>query len=93
MASNEGGTPGGATLLPVPVREQSTFLCDSINVRRLVSHHSPMIGAGIIPADIVTPDDVNIGFVLRLGHPPGAQDGCSEYGYAGIFTHGTSVSV
>jgi len=67
LSQDETRAPGGAALLTVPVREQRAFLCDAINVRRLVAHHSLVVSADVPIADVVAPDDEDVGLlVLRV---------------------------
>jgi len=54
----------GAALLSVPVREQCAFCRDAIDIRGSVTHHAAVISAGIHPANVVTPYDEDIGFIL-----------------------------
>ncbi len=59
----------GAALLAVVVSEGDTFTGDSINVRRLVTHHATAVVADIPSANVVTPNDENVRFfLLRSRH-------------------------
>src|SRR5262245_24565817 len=60
----ETGASSGATLLGISVSKERTLFCDAINIRRLVAHHAVIIGAYVSPADVVSPDDEDIGFLL-----------------------------
>ena len=52
-------------LSAVPVGEHRTLPGDAIDVRRLVAHHAHVVGGNVELADVVTPDDENIGFLSR----------------------------
>ena len=54
---------GGAGLLAVVVGEQRAFLRDTVNVGRLVAHHALVVGADVPVADVIAPDDEDIGFL------------------------------
>ena len=62
LAGDEGPAAGGATLLAVPVGEHRAFFGDAVNIGGLVAHHAVVVGAGIPVADVVSPDDEDIGF-------------------------------
>jgi hypothetical protein len=62
---NEGRAASGAALLAVPVGEQGAFLRDTVDVRRLVAHHALVVGADVEAADVVAPDDEDVGFLIR----------------------------
>src|SRR6476660_4745761 len=64
LTGDEAGTSGGTALLTIPVREQRAFLCDAVNIRRLVTHHALVVSADVPIADIVAPDDEDVGFLL-----------------------------
>ncbi len=66
LPRDKGRTSGGATLLAIPVGEQRAFAGDAVNVGCLVSHHAAVVGAGVHPADVITPDDEDIRLVLSL---------------------------
>ena len=40
-------------------------LADAVNVRRLVAHHAHVVGADVELADVITPDDEDVGFLVR----------------------------
>ena len=65
LAGDETRTAGRAALLAVPVGEQRAFLRDAIDVRRLVAHHAVVVGADVPVADVVSPQDQNIGLLCR----------------------------
>ena len=55
--------PAVQTLLAIPVREQRTFLGDAVNVGRLVAHHAAVIATRVVPADVVAPEDEDVGLL------------------------------
>jgi len=63
LAGDERGAAGGAALLAVPVGEQRAFLGDAVNVRGLVAHHALVVGADVPVADVVAPDDEEVGLL------------------------------
>ena len=63
LAGDERRASGRATLLAIPVREQSAFLRDAVNVGRLVAHHAAVITTWVIPADVIAPEDEDVGFL------------------------------
>ena len=79
LAEDEGGTPGGAALLAISVREDRALPGDTVDVGRAVTHHPHRVGTDLGYADIVAKDNENIGPLagrgrrrrplrLRLGH-------------------------
>ena len=73
VASDEGGAAGGAALLSVVVGEQRTLVGNAIDVGRAATHHTPVVGADIPHAHVVTENDENVGFVGGLRGRPGRQ--------------------
>lgn len=67
LAVKERRTTGGTALLAVPVREQRTLFRDAIDVRRFIAHHALVVGADVPEADVVAPDDEDVGFLLLRG--------------------------
>ncbi len=63
LAGDERGAAGGAALLAVPVGEERAFLGDAIDVRRLVAHHALVVGAEVPVADVVAPEDEDVGLL------------------------------
>jgi hypothetical protein len=51
----------GAALLAVPVGEQGAFLGDAVDVRGAVAHHALVVGADVPVADVIAPDDEDVG--------------------------------
>ena len=72
LPGDEGRAAGGAALLAVPVGEQRAFLGDAVDVGRLVAHHALVVGADVPVADVVAPDDQDVGFLVRR------MGGCCE---------------
>ena len=48
-------------------------LRDAVDVRRLVAHHAHVVGADVELADVVAPDDQDVGRLLRLGQAAQAE--------------------
>jgi len=66
LAGDECSTAGGATLLTVIIGKVQAFVGNTINVRCLVAHH-PMVDVARVPvADVISPDDQDVGFVCCL---------------------------
>jgi len=53
-----------ATLLSVPVGEERAFLRNAVEVRGSISHDPEVIGADVVPADVVAHDEKNVWFLL-----------------------------
>ncbi|KKO19342.1 MAG: hypothetical protein BROFUL_01941 [Candidatus Brocadia fulgida] len=69
VTADECGAPGGAALLAVVIGERQTFPCKAVNVGRLVTHHTAIVVADVPGADVITPDDENVGlFALVSGN-------------------------
>src|SRR5260370_3082353 len=73
LAGEESGASCGAALLRVPAEEHRAFFADAIDVGRLVAHVTAVVDAGVIPTDVVTHDDQDVGLLrtaglLRVGH-------------------------
>jgi hypothetical protein len=47
----------------MPVGERLAFLCEAVNVRRLIDHHAVVISVDVSIADIVALDDEDVGFL------------------------------
>jgi hypothetical protein len=73
LACNERGAAGGAALLAVPVGEERALASDAVNIRRFVTHHSQVVGANVERADVIAPDNEDVGFLFL-----GARGGCHE---------------
>ncbi len=66
LPQNERGPPRRAALLRVKVGEHRPFLGHPVDVRRPVSHDSMIIRADIMNADVIAPDNQDVG-LLALG--------------------------
>ena len=66
LAGDEGGAASGAALLGVIVNELGTFFGDPVDVGRFVAHQAVAITAQIALADVIAPEDQNVG--LAVGH-------------------------
>ena len=64
LAEDERSATGRAALLRVGVRKQRALTGDTIDIRRLIAHHTVVVGADVVYADVVTPNHEDIGFVL-----------------------------
>jgi hypothetical protein len=51
-------------VLPVAIGEQDAVISDAVDVRRVIAHRAPIVGTDIEIADVVSPDDQDVGFVL-----------------------------
>ena len=65
--ADESCTADRAALLRVVVGERQTFLCDAVNVRRRVAHHSTIVVADVPSADVIAPNNENVWLLLMLG--------------------------
>ena len=63
LPGDERRAAGGAALLAIPVGEERAFLGDAVDVRRLVAHHAHVVGADVELADVVAPDDEDVGLL------------------------------
>jgi hypothetical protein len=85
LPGDKGGAAGGAALLPIPVGEPRALAGEAVDVRGFIAHHTQVEGAGVIPADIIAPDNEDVGLPsLWLGalggyRPPGYEDGPQQY--------------
>ena len=77
VAADEGRAAGGAALLAVVVGEGHAFAGDAVDVRRLVAHHAAVVVADVPGADVVAPDDEDVGFSFRRLRQPGRANGCA----------------
>ena len=64
-AADEGRATRRAALLRVVIGEGDAFFGDAIDVRRLVAHHAAAVVADVPGADVVAPDDEDVGFLVR----------------------------
>ena len=66
LAGNERRAPGGARLLAVGIGEHHAFLGQPVDVWCLVAHQSVAVAAQVRDADVIAPDDEDVGFLARL---------------------------
>ena len=63
LAGDERRASGRAGLLAIPVGEQRALFGDAVNVGCLIAHHPAVIATRVIPSDVVTPEDEDVGFL------------------------------
>lgn len=67
-AADEGCAASRTALLGVVVREADTLFSNAVDVWRLVAHHAAIVVADVPSADIVTPNDEDVGLLIgRIG--------------------------
>lgn len=66
LAGDERGAAGRAGLLTVPIGEERAFFGDAIDVGSFVAHHALIGGADVPVADVVAPEDEDVGLFGRL---------------------------
>ena len=66
LARDERRAARRAALLGVVIGEEHAFVGDAVDVRRPVAHHALGEYAEVRLADVVAPDDEDVGFLLRL---------------------------
>src|SRR5882672_2864362 len=76
LTGDEGRPAGRAGLLAIAVGEQHALLGEPIDVRGAVAHQPVRVAAQIRLADVVAPDDEDVGF-FRLCHCS-LLSGCSR---------------
>ena len=64
LAGDERRAPGGTALLPVPVGEEPALTGEAVDVGRPVAHDTEVVGAEVVPADVVAPDDDDVRALL-----------------------------
>jgi len=65
LAGDEGRATGRAALLRIPVREQRAVVRNAVNVRRPVAHFAQVVGADVIDANVVAPEDEDVRLLVR----------------------------
>src|SRR5262245_5041917 len=65
LPGDERGPPGGAALLAVPVGEYRAFSGHAVDVGRAVPHDAEIVGADVVPPDVVAPENQNVGLLRR----------------------------
>ena len=67
LAGDERRTTSGAALFGVVMDEATTLLGYAVNVGGLIAHQAIAVAAQIALADVVTPEDENVGFSVWHG--------------------------
>src|SRR4030095_4145552 len=70
LTSDKRSSACRAALLSIPVSEKHAFFGDAVDVRSAVSHDAVVVRADIEPADIVSPDDQNVRFLVCHNQSP-----------------------
>ncbi len=65
-AGEEGIAPGGAALHGDIVHEDRALVPDAVDVRGLTDHQATVVDARLHPADVVSHDEQNVGFLVLL---------------------------
>ena len=75
LPHDECGAAGSATGLAVVIGEEHAVFGDGIDVRG-AAHHAVSVSADVPHADVIAPDDDDVGFLVRrLRGRQGAQEG------------------
>ena len=61
LSGDEGGAAGRTGVLPVPGLEARAFGRDAVDVGRAVAHHAIVVATAVPPADVVAPNDQEVG--------------------------------
>src|SRR5262245_47072081 len=61
LPEDERGSPCRARLFAVSIGEQRAFPRDAVDVRRAVAHDAVAVCAHVVHADVVAPDDEDVG--------------------------------
>ena len=64
LAGDEGRAAGSAALLAVVVGEDHALVGDAVDVRGAVAHHALAVAAEVPHADVIAPEDENVGFLV-----------------------------
>src|SRR6516162_1672014 len=64
LAGDKRGAAGGAALLAIPVGEERALVRDAVDVGCPVAHHSLVVRADVPVADVVSPQDQDVRFLL-----------------------------
>ena len=65
LAGDEGRASRRAALIGIHVGEHHAFLGEAVDIGRLVAHQPEVVGADVGFADVVAPDDDDVGFFGR----------------------------
>ena len=71
LSGNEGRATGGAALLAMPIGKYRAFPCNPVDTGRLVAHRALVVGTRIPVADVVAPDDDDVGLVRGISRDSG----------------------
>ena len=55
--------PAVQRLFPIVLKETNSFFADAVDVRRFVAHDATAIGADVSEADVIAPDDEDVGLL------------------------------
>ena len=61
LAQQEGGTARRARRLGIVIHEDHALVGDAVDIRRGPAHHSAVVGTDVPHADVVAPDNQNVG--------------------------------
>jgi len=67
-AGDKRGAAGGTTLLGVVIGEYDAFIGNAVDIRRPVTHHSFGVSADIGLANVVAPNNDDVGIGIRRMH-------------------------
>ena len=67
LTGKERRAARGARLLAVVMLELDALAADAVDARRLIAHQAIRIGADVRDADVIAPNDEDIGFASRRG--------------------------
>jgi hypothetical protein len=72
LAKHESRPSGGAGLLTIGVGERRPFPGGAVEVGRTISYHTTIVGADIVPADVIAPvdEDVRLSVLRQRGAGP-----------------------
>ena len=76
LAGDEGSAAGGRARLGVVVGEADALQADAVDGRGGVAHRAHAVGADVLPADVVAPDDQDVG--LFAGRDGGGGQAASH---------------
>jgi len=87
LASDEGRTTGGATLLGVVGHQHATVLRETVDVGRGVAHHALVKGADVEDSDIIARDDKDVGLFVGRMRRGERQKTATKCGDGGLWFH------
>jgi hypothetical protein len=70
LTGDEGRAAGRAALLAVGIGEAHAFVGDAVDVGRAVAHQPVAVAAEVGDADVIPPDDKNVGLLLFCHKTP-----------------------